>query len=527
MRSILVACALFAVACQTPAGPPPDASLDHPDPAPDTLGPDQTPPPPPPPPSELVCEKGKTCPACVDGQSACAPRGPFIGKTCCTLGDSVQPIGQAQGNEVVDVESDGTYLISCGGFGADISKLSPSGSPVFIDTKTARCQRIAFGPKIGSAQIVYIAHHGDSWVAIPQLTTLSIQADGLVTQVNLIEDKDVLFEGMVFHDGVLYVAAHDGGVRVYNVDAKGAPVFARRVVGPIKNAWKLAADSDTLYVADAEAGLVLFDINDKTTPKAGKVVVTNGTPRDVTVEGSRAYVAMGASGVDVFDITNAAAPKRITTLATRGSAQAVTIVGEVLAIASWNHIALHDTTTWALLGLERTRIEFEQDLGIATIDKTRFVVGEWEGMHLFRYFEGFVGPTMWIEDDSLSLNPQQPSRAVIVENVGVLPLKVTSIKINDKAYTVFPTTLDVPPGDKGSFEVSRPAPAPSTQSQIDIETNDPDPRRARDKLNVTVRDGVQLDIGDSIGADFGFLDATQDINNLRGKVIVLAYFALF
>ncbi|MBW2736997.1 MAG: hypothetical protein JRH20_31830, partial [Deltaproteobacteria bacterium] len=141
--------------------------------------------------------------------------------------------------------------------------------------------------------------------------------------------------------------------------------------------------------------------------------------RDVTAQGTRVYVAMGGAGVDVFDVSDPRAPQRVATIAGRGSAQAVDVQGDLLAIANWNHVALHQSQSLARLAIERTRVAFEQNLGVALHGSTAFV-GEWEGLHVLGYQPGYVGPTLWIDEELFALDPQTPSRAVLVHNEGVL-----------------------------------------------------------------------------------------------------------
>lgn len=529
----LVVFVLFSAACSSQdaarqdlagagdSGPRDDGSLLVPDngPSPDSLvvaG-------------EISCEEGVSCPPCVKG-AGCAAAGPFIGETCCARGDALEKLAKGRGAEVVDLETDGKHVILCGGFGADINDISDPSAPRHVAGVEERCQRIGIGPLTDEgARVIYLAHHGDSWVTTPYLATYHLFSDGRAVRVAKIESRDVLFEGIAHHQGALYVAAHEGGVRVYRLDARGVPTFERVVVGGIVNAWKIAVSGSHAFVADAGAGLHVFSLEDPLAPQRVATVETLGSPRDVAAEGARVYVAMGGAGVDIFDVSDPRAPTKIKTLVGRGSAQAVDVDGDLLAVANWSHVALHDSASLARLATERTRDAFEQDLGVALVGST-LLVGEWEGLHALRYRPGYVGSAIWLDEEIFSLDPATPSRAVLVHNDGVLDLHVDGLSIADPAYSIEPASLKIAPGDRGVFSFRRPAPAPAGSTTLRLSSDDPDPARAALELEVLVEDaGSRLGIGDELTEAFGFLDPSGagQLSALRGKVVVLAYFALF
>ena len=94
-----------------------------------------------------------------------------------------------------------------------------------------------------------------------------------------------------------------------------------------------------------------------------------------------------------------------------------------------------------------------------------------------------------------------------------------------------PLGLSLDPGQALAFEVSFTAEAEQgpTAALLEIVSNDPDDDQSPHVLPVDATDSDRLDVGDPIGADFGFLDleGTGEVENLEGHVIVLAYFALF
>ncbi len=512
---------------QNQASPRFDASPALPDggPAPPT--------PPPPAPIALDCDEG-SCPPCADQGRGCATDGELIPGTCCGFGDSLTQLASGAGSEVVDIETDGKWVVLCGGFGADISDISDPRAPRQVGSATSRCQRIAFGALLeDGSRVLYLAHHGDSWVEQPFLATYRIGADGAVAEVDIQRDAAVLFEGLRYDESsrLLYVAAHGGGLRVYRTDpASGVPTFERALTDGIKNAWKLDLHGELAYLADLEAGLQVISLADPRAPTRLRTVETTGSPRDLDAAGDRLFVALGGGGVDVFDIgADPTRPKLLQNIRGRGSAQAVAVDDDLLAIASWSHVAVRDARSLALLGVQKVRASFEQDLGVA-IHGRQVMVGEWEGLHLLRYEPGRVGPMAFVDEDLFSLAPDvAASRAVVVRNLGPLDLHVSAISVDDPAFTVNAERLTVKSGEAEAFELAFAPPASNPQLKLRLITDDPDPRRARLEVPISVRESQLIGVGDKLTERFAFLDPSGagQLSALEGKVTVLAYFALF
>lgn len=485
-----------------------------------------------PPPEGNLCAS-LDCVPCALGDR-CAEAGELIEGTCCARGDNIERLGQGGGSEVVDIESDGTYAVLCGGFGATINDVSDPRRPVSLGSVGGRCQRAAFGPVLSDGtRVFYLAHHGDSWVSQPFLRTFHISPSQQIGQVDADLSPGVLFEGVAYQDGFLFVAAHELGLRIYEVDAAtGVPALRAELSG-FANAWKLVPDGDALYVADADAGLRVVDISDPLAPSIAATVETSGAARDVDAHGGRVYVGMGGSGIDVFDATDPFSLAPVGTIDARGSVQGVSANDSIIAAAAWNHIAVYDVDTLSILGTERTRRSpsFEQDLGISVVGDVLFV-GEWEGLHVFEYHQGLVASDIWVEDDLFSFaNDSTGARAVIVENLGALDLEISEVSVDDPAFSVIGGQGSVIGwGDQEFFEVQFEPPGPADgQSIIAIHTNDPDAAHSPLEIPLVTLAGDRLDVGDTLTNDFAFLDPTgsNQLSQLEGNVVVIAYFALF
>lgn len=487
-----------------------------------------------------TCE-GIACFGCVHGRDCADTEAPIEG-TCCGVGDGLVNLAQGRGSEVVDIETDGRYVFLCGGFGVRISDISTPTAPRYVGAAQPRCQRIAIGPEYpGFGRIFWLSHHGDSWVQTPSLSTHRITPSGAVVDINQQSDSSILFEGMAYHrEGYLYSATHGGGIRVYSVATDGIPIY-QRTVKPFANAWKIDLDEAEQhgYVADAESGLVVLDLADPAQPIIVGAAPTTGSPRDVEVHRGRAYVALGGAGVDVFDLTDPTQPRHVTTLDGQGSVQAVAAAGDLLALASWSHLAVHDVTNLNRLGTEDVGVfpHFDQVLGVAVSDDLIFV-GEWEGLHVVQHRPGFVSPDIQVEEELIQLElGVETARAIIVKNRGQLDLEVSDIRITNaptpSPFSVSPTTLSIPPGGADVFELlyrpSGDGAAPDATARLVMSTNDPDASQNPLQLFVIAEESSRLNVGDAIDEDFAFLDPSGagQLTGLHGNVVVLAYFALF
>ncbi len=473
---------------------------------------------------------------CASGED-CADAGPFIEDTCCTVGDNLQAIATGNAAEAVDVDvsRNGQYVVLCGGFGARINDISDPENPTAVASATQRCQRSAWGPVLADGtHVIYLAHHGDSWVATPGLTTVHLSPEGGVSYPDTESTAGVLYEGLSWHDNHLYVATHAGGVRIYLTDPDDGAATLLGVVPGFTNAWKLdvgGPGDELLYVTD-DTRLQVVDISApaQATIVGGIDLMARG--RDVDVEGDRAYVAIGGAGIEVLDISDPIAPTRIATIALEGSAQGLRAQGSRLAVAAWRYVALYDTESLKLIGTEQTRGAgaFEQDFGVDFRGDHLFVA-EWERLYVLRHRPGYVSPDLWITDELFDFPAGEAGRRTTeLLNRGPLPLQISSIATTaPESLTLSASSLTLEPGERVDLEIDYAPPAPDLPSHsLQLETNDVDPGQGSASLLIRIAESSQVGVGDTIGPEWGFLDRTGqgDVMTLRGKVIFLAYFAL-
>jgi hypothetical protein len=461
------------------------------------------------------------------------------GEPCC-YGDGIRQLTPAGGAEVVDLEQQGEYSITCGGFGARIDHLGPDLSIETTLSAGARCQNIAFGPKDDAGQVFYLAHHGDGWVASPSLSVWRVGGHAGVSLIDEVKDRNRLFEGIEWRDGRLYATLHEQGVQVFETGSNGEGLQLMGATSfPFSNAIEIALDDagEFAFVADGAGGVRVLSLTE-TPPESylqvAATIETGGLARHVEWADGRLYTALGGGGVIVHDVGEPLAALEVGRIETRGSAQQVAIDGDLLAIAAWSHLALHDAQTLELLGTERVRqwAESEQDLAV-DIAGTNIFLGEWNHSYVLEYESGLAAPDLWLNESVFDFQPGvAEARAVVVENRGTRPLIVGEVSTSaPDSFTVdVDTPVTIEAGSKFAFELGFSPPAPSSgEAHLIIESDDPDADNGLGgyRSRLLVRETAGIDVGDPLGDEFGFLDVSGELGALEGDVLVLAYFALF
>jgi len=115
--------------------------------------------------------------------------------------------------------------------------------------------------------------------------------------------------GDVFVAGdTLAVADDDVGARVIRVPRVQQPPFVARTTLPGVDYLGVAADSASVVVADAAAGLAVMELNSAGLRVVGSLSLAS--PSEVIISGSNAYVASPSAAVSIVDLSDPAAPSQ-------------------------------------------------------------------------------------------------------------------------------------------------------------------------------------------------------------------------
>jgi len=141
-----------------------------------------------------------------------------------------------------------------------------------------------------------------------------------------------LVSGLCYVAGNLFVADHEGGLRIVTVADPGHPVELGYCDTP-GEAHGVVAVGNYAYLADGDAGLRVIAVADPSYPVEVGHCDTPGPASDVAVANAYAYVADGGSGLRVIDVVDPAHPTEVGYCDTPGDASGVAVDGNYAYIA--------------------------------------------------------------------------------------------------------------------------------------------------------------------------------------------------
>ncbi len=446
------------------------------------------------------------------------------------------------GMEVVAVALSSTLAVSCSGLdGLSVWDATHPSEPVALIRGIApmyapsagipRCSNLALGP--GATRVV-ISHRGDevtptSFVAAYDLSEPSapVQLDSWSTSASM--------EGVAFDGQDVFVAAHGDGLAQFRLGETLEAVTS--VTPPGADAWEPAiVSSGVVAVAEGAVGLRLYARGSEGLSVLGAVSLP-GSATDLAVHAGRAYVST-SRGIGVVDISDARAPRLTSTLETEGTPVEVALAGDdLLVVAEWDRLrgyAISETGELHQAFSEEipTVGPFARVLAVDARRETGDVlVGEWRSPHAYRLQPLGIGPDVLVRPAALEFGKVEPGvavdRVVVLENHGNRPLQVERISSLVPGISADPPTLCVDAGGAKALEVRLdPVDADPVRATVSIETNDVDDSAALVRVSANVEGAG---IGDTVPR-FELRSLAGEVwrsEDLRGQVVVLAYFATF
>ena len=407
------------------------------------------------------------------------------------------------------------------------------------DTRSPGCIHLAW-----DGDIVYTTHRGN--IRNPAfLTAWDITNRQTPTQLPVVQEPGVSYEGVDVANGNIYVGLHEKGLGVYRRDASNK-IARIGIASGFSNAWGVSARGNSVSVADGVGGLVVVNATDPAKPRIVGRVETGGQSRGVVVNGDIAYVASGSAGLVVVNVSDLSKPRIVGKAAMPGTALRVDYSEGRVFVAAWNDARVYDVTrpqAPRFIGAARvTRDLGDADegrpevtsriLGVAARGNDVFV-GNWHVLHSFRLYPDRLAPNMRLPETSslLDFGPVEIGKSKTiwfpVTNQGTAPLSVLSVSTSSDAFRVTARDKVIPPGDSTELSLTyTPTKSGREDSYLQIETNDP-VAPARKALVVGNRPG--LGVGSMLPETTGMLlDGTSwSSAQANGKVLLLTYFATF
>lgn len=477
--------------------------------------------------------------------------------------DPLQYLGTYDGDwfvEIVDVaaDPDSQTVFMCTGtrgmLPVDVSDLAqPSvywvkglfGGSTGPEMTLPRCQHVVVLSDVLDTQgqpmrVVAVTHHGDELGATPFLRTLLIPdkpatAPSVFTVTDLDEvlEPGVVYEGLAVANKHLFVAAHDGGLRVYEIGPEGKLSHVSTTLG-FENAWNVLINGSWAYIADAAGGLKVVDISDVKQPQITTTVELPGIAKDLTVTEQTLVVSLGTAGIAILDVTNPAAPVLRSFVETYGSATSLASAEGIVHIANWNDLLsvdVRDADKPLVVASETgaTTKDIPRFLAVDVVGNTVFG-GEWTGLQTFSFIPGAVAPEVRFMAPVLdfgALTTKADTQALVVYNDGYLPLTIKPTNLPAWA-TVKPQSLVIPPTSVDVFEVTVGPTPTKLDTQISFVTTDPDEQEASIWISANL---PGVGVGDMFPTatfqDFATGEPLLAKDLWQGKVTLLAYFATF
>jgi len=172
-----------------------------------------------------------------------------------------------------------------------------------------------------------------------------IQVDGdNLKHIDTVDEPDVFYEKMCISGDYLYVAAHNDGIRVFNIVDPENPVSVGGIATGFADAFDIDVEGDTAYVADGPDGLKVVDVSDRALPRivdSENPANAVGASEAVAVKAGKVYVAAGSSGLAIYDQSDITAR---TLIPLDGYAEDLAWHGDYLVVSHKHGFSIFDTS---------------------------------------------------------------------------------------------------------------------------------------------------------------------------------------
>jgi hypothetical protein len=445
---------------------------------------------------------------------------------------------------VIDAENpqDMEYLVQ------DLQHVTASGSP-----RDPGCLHLAWDED--NLDLVYTTHRGNIDFAV-FLSGWDLTDPDAPVQLPALQEPGMRYGGLDVENGLIYVALQESGLGIYDYDA-GTGFTNLAIATGLENAWNVQVIGDIAYVADGTGGLATVDVSDPAAPSFIARVPFGGVAEDLIVADGIAYVAAGSAGMVIVDVSDPAAPVVLSEISTDGSAVGVAYSDGRAYVAAWNDTRVYDVSDPAAPALLTSlRLTTEQDyesctgdpevcvpdttrpdptartLAVAASGDTLFV-GNWWVPYSFHVFPERTAPHIVLPEDValIDFGPTQVGESstheLTVKNDGTAPLTLYDNWIDNEAFSVSPSQVQIEPGESTVLTLTYTASADSIESAtLQIRSDDPlQPIRT----GYLVGNQPGLGVGQPLPEiALTLLDgSTYSSTPVVGSVMMLAYFATF
>lgn len=306
-----------------------------------------------------------------------------------------------------------------------------------------------------------------------------------------------------------------------------------------QNAQGLALWGRYLLVADGMGGLKVVDLQKPGTPRIVGHHKTKGFARRVAVWGRHVYVAEGSAGFEVFSLHDPSHPRLVASIPTTYSVMQIELSHHYAFVANWNDLQVYDVRNprrpklVARRALKKRpdtfRLPHETSLSrirnaTLALKYPYIVLGEWQGLRTVR-FRPHKAPILKLSHSALRWGAKKARRTLTITNQGQVPLVLSRVRSRSRSFVPSVSELWIPPHQSRRLHVQYdPRKGRERGSTLTFETNDPHHRKGSISLLTQPVSSGQLHTSFALIDIFGRRHRLAD---LRGKVVLLSYFATF
>jgi len=302
-------------------------------------------------------------------------------------------------------------------------------------------------------------------------------------RITIVSEDNALLEKLCINGDHLYVAAHNKGIRIYDITQPENPTLIGRLDNGFVDAFAIDVANDTAFVADGGGGLKIVDVSDKTNPRiiAGETLETAmGTAESVTYRNGTIFLAAGGAGVAVYKNGDIYSRKLVQI---GGAAEDMCWVGDFLVVSNLHAITVLKEVTpgeWTIYGQEITARRGNGILrlaeGVGAASNNRVLCANWNYMDVYQIkpITESTQPDINSSVQRIRFSPEGGTKNVTIKNNGGGDLIINEVSSNSSFFstTLSPTTLS--PGQSVEFQISYSGGGSNANGVISIRSNDPD-----------------------------------------------------
>ena len=346
--------------------------------------------------------------------------------------------------------------------------------------------------------------------------------------LTIYKEPNTAFEAAAIRDSILYAAAHDRGVLLFDIRDTSKPVPIGALT-EAQNAWDvLLLPDEILVVADGSGRVHFYRLQAGKTPSWLASQTTSGSARDLAYQDELLFVATGSSGMDILDISSPERPQFLSNYRHLGVVNHLDVAGNYAFLANWRGIEVVETTDPSRpvrVATERTPV---RAMSVAAKDSSTLVVADWAQVETFS-FHNVANPDIEIDRPTLfffqKISGEQTVASTPVRNEGTAPLILSAPASSSGDFLARLDRQTLLPGESATLSVEyRGAFSSAKVAAVQLESSDPDESPVSVQLSVEMSG---LHVGD-FAADFSLPDTDglpHRLSDYRGQIVVLVFFA--